>query len=127
MQGGIKMKICIPTQTASGRDSDVSEHFGSSAFFTIYDDATDSFDAVANSNQHHAHGSCHPISVLGDRKVDAVVCRGMGARAVQGLMEVGIKVYVCNAGTVGQAIKEANDNVLTELSAEGSCGGHDCR
>ena len=121
------MRICIPTQSASGKDSDVSEHFGSSPFFTIYDDVTGTLDIVANSNQHHAHGSCQPISVLGDRKVDAVVCRGMGARAVQGLKDAGIKVYVCSAGPVEQAIKEASDNVLTELSTEGSCGGHGCR
>jgi predicted Fe-Mo cluster-binding NifX family protein len=123
----IEMKICIPTETTSGRDSNVSEHFGSSPFFTIYDDATDTFDTVANSNQHHAHGSCHPISMLGEKRVDAVVCRGMGARAVLGLKEAGTKVYVCKAGTVDQVIKDFNNKALAELAVEGSCKGHSCQ
>jgi predicted Fe-Mo cluster-binding NifX family protein len=123
----IKMRICIPTETATGRDSRVSEHFGSSPFFTIYDDATGTFDTVANSDQHHAHGSCHPISMLGEKRVDAVVCRGMGARAVQGLREAGIKVYASEAKTVEQVIKDLNQKVLIELAVEGSCKGHSCR
>ena len=121
------MKICIPTETTSGRDSNVSEHFGSSPFFTIYDDATDTFDTVANSNQHHAHGSCHPISMLGENRVDAVVCRGMGARAVLGLKEAGTKVYVSKAGTVDEAIKNFDAKALTELTVEGSCKRHSCQ
>jgi len=120
------MKICIPTLTAGGKDANVSEHFGSSPFFTIYDSANGAITATENSNQHHAHGTCHPVSALGETKVDAVICRGMGARAVQGLRQAGIRVYYCDAGTAGEALKHFEEKTLTELSSEGSCGGHGC-
>ena len=120
------MKICIPTQTAGGMDAKVSEHFGSSPFFTVYDKSNGAMTASANSNQHHAHGTCHPVSALGETRVDAVICRGMGARAVQGLRQSGIRVYSSRAATVGDVIGELEQNALTELSAEGSCSGHGC-
>jgi len=120
------MKVCIPTLTAGGKDAKISEHFGSSPFFTIYDSTDGAFTAAENSNQHHAHGTCHPISALAGAKVDAVICRGMGARAVQGLKQAGITVYSCDADTAGQAVKAFEQKVLTELSGEGACRGHGC-
>lgn len=120
------MKICIPTLTAGGKEAPVSEHFGSSPFFTVYDSPSGDITATENSNQHHAHGTCHPVSALGGAKVDVVICRGMGARAVQGFRQAGIRVYSSAAGTAGQAIKDFEENALTELSGEGSCGGHGC-
>jgi predicted Fe-Mo cluster-binding NifX family protein len=65
--------------------------------------------------------------MLGEKRVDAVVCRGMGARAVMGLKEAGIKAYVCKAETVGDAIKDFNNKALAELAVEGSCKRHSCQ
>lgn len=120
------MKVCIPTLTAGGKDAKVSEHFGSSPFFTIYDSSSGAITTSENANQNHAHGTCHPVAALGGAKVDAVICRGMGARAVQGLRQTGIRVYSCDAGTAGEALKDFEEKTLTELSSEGSCGGHGC-
>ena len=120
------MKICIPTLTASGKDAMVSDHFGSSPFFTVYDTGSGAITVSANSNQHHAHGTCHPVAALGDAKVDAVICRGMGARAVQGLRQAGIRVYACTVRTAGEAVRNFEEKSLTELSGEGSCSGHGC-
>jgi predicted Fe-Mo cluster-binding NifX family protein len=65
--------------------------------------------------------------MLGEKRVDAVVCRGMGARAVQGLREAGTKVYVSEAGTVDQVIKNFDKKALIELAVEGSCKRHSCQ
>jgi len=46
---------------------------------------------------------------------------------VMGLKEAGIKVYVSEARTVEQVIKEVNEKALIELAIEGSCRGHSCR
>lgn len=120
------MKICIPTLTGDGADSKLSEHFGSAPFFIVYDADSGAISASANSNQHHSHGTCHPVSALGDAKIDAVICRGMGARAVLGLKQAGIRVYASDAQTVSQALEYLRRGALTELSGEGSCRGHGC-
>ena len=38
------MKLCIPTQTNDGLKAEVSGHFGSAAYFMIYEVETDSYE-----------------------------------------------------------------------------------
>jgi predicted Fe-Mo cluster-binding NifX family protein len=94
------MRICIPTTTNDGKTAKVNEHFGSASYFTIYDTENNSVEVIENSNEHHSHGMCLPMTTLTGKNIDAVVCGGMGARAVQKLNEGGIKAYRAVAGTV---------------------------
>jgi predicted Fe-Mo cluster-binding NifX family protein len=77
------MKICIPTETDAGKKAKVYGHFGSAPYFTIYDTEKDDCETVDNSNQHHIHGTCHPVGALDSQRIDAVVCAGMGARRTE--------------------------------------------
>ena len=120
------MRICIPTETNESKTAEVYGHFGSAPYFTIYDSDKDSFEVIDNSNQHHDHGMCHPMGALEDKNIDAVVCGGMGARAVQKLNEGGIKTYRAVAGTVGEIIKRYKQGELEEITVENSCLNHGC-
>lgn len=120
------MKICIPTETGAGKKAKVYGHFGSAPYFTIYDNEKDTFEVIDNSNQHHAHGTCHPMGVLDNKNIDAVVCGGMGVRAVQKLNEGGIKTYRAIAGTVSEIIKKYKQGELEEITIKNSCIGHGC-
>lgn len=120
------MRICIPTETSDGIKSEVHEHFGSAPYFTIYDTDKNSVEAMDNDNMHHAHGTCHPMQRLGTKRIDAVVCAGMGARAVQGLNALGIKAYRANRGLVSQVIKEFEQGTLEEITPENACSQHSC-
>ena len=120
------MKICIPTAARDGKKADVYGHFGSAPCFTIYDTENDAVEIIDNSNQHHVHGTCQPMGILTDRKIDAVICGGMGARAVQKLNESGIKAYKAVAGTVEEIIKKYRQGGLEEITAENACNQHDC-
>jgi predicted Fe-Mo cluster-binding NifX family protein len=120
------MKICIPTETDEGKKAKVYGHFGSAPYFTIYDTEKDAFDVIDNSNQHHAHGTCHPMSALSGKSVNVVVCGGMGARAVQKLNEEGIKAYRINAGTVEEIVKKMQNGKLEEITMQNACAQHGC-
>ncbi|MFC1963711.1 NifB/NifX family molybdenum-iron cluster-binding protein [Chloroflexota bacterium] len=120
------MRICIPTDTANGISSIVFGHFGSAPFFTIYDDCEDLFVIVKNANKHHEHGSCNPISILSEMKINTVICRGMGARALQNLNNSGIKAFVSNTSTVKDAIEAYENNSLMEMTLQDSCQDHGC-
>ncbi len=120
------MRICIPTKTNIGKKAEVSEHFGSAPYFTIYDVEKDVVEIIDNSNQHHVHGACQPMSALTDKKIDAVVCGGMGARAVQKLNEDGIKVYRASGGTVEEIIRQYENNELEEITVQNACERHNC-
>ncbi|MBU1125887.1 MAG: NifB/NifX family molybdenum-iron cluster-binding protein [Candidatus Omnitrophica bacterium] len=120
------MKICIPTQTDQGLNAEVHAHFGSAAYFTIYDTEKESIETIDNGNMHHAHGTCHPMKALGLKDIDAVVCAGMGARAVMGLNAAGIKAFRVQGGSVSEVIKQFAQSTLEEITPDNACSQHNC-
>ena len=120
------MKICIPTETNDGKAAQVYGHFGSAPYFTICDIKNDTIEIIDNSNQHHAHGMCQPISALAGRVVNAVVCGGMGARAVMMFNEGGIKTYRAITGSVEEVIKRFREGALEEITVKNACASHGC-
>jgi len=120
------MKICVPTQTDKGKEAQVFEHFGSSPFFTIYDTESGDVDIVNNANQEHSHGMCQPMSQLKGKDIDAVVCGGMGMRAIQKLNEGGIKAYRAIPGTVENIAEQYVKGGLEEITIKDACTNHEC-
>jgi len=120
------MKICIPTETDRGMDARVYGHFGSAPYFTVYDTDSDSIEVIDNSKNHHIHGRCHPLSKLSDMGLSAVICFGMGVRALQALKANGIKVYRQNGRTVHELVENFMNNNVQELTEEESCNQHSC-
>jgi predicted Fe-Mo cluster-binding NifX family protein len=120
------MRICIPTETDMGQEAKVYGHFGSAPYFTIYDTEKDDCETVDNSNQHHAHGTCHPLKVLDGKAIDAVVCSGMGKRAIEKLNEAGIRVYRASGAKVEEIIEEYRTSGLEGITDKNACGHHVC-
>lgn len=120
------MKLCIPTATNEGKLAQVHAHFGSAPYFTVYDSQQDQVNVLSNADHGHAHGACHPLSVLQGIRLDAVVCGGMGRRAIQLLNEQGIKAYRAMTGTVEQTIQQYLRQELPEMTIENACAGHGC-
>jgi predicted Fe-Mo cluster-binding NifX family protein len=120
------MRICIPIENKEGLKAKVYGHFGSAPYFTIYDTEKETFKSVDNTNAHHSHGMCHPIGVLGVSSIDAVVCQGMGMRAVQKLNEADVKAYRAAGETVAEIIKKYNANELQEITVQNACAQHGC-
>ena len=120
------MKICIPTETSDGQNAKVYGHFGSAPYFTIYDTEKDTCEIIDNSNQHHAHETCHPMGVLDGKDIEAVVCGGMGARAIQKLNEAGIRAYMAEPGTVQDMTNKYLKKSLKEITPENACSQHSC-
>jgi predicted Fe-Mo cluster-binding NifX family protein len=121
------MKICIPTQDERGLDSELFGHFGSAPFFTVVDSESGEVEVRPNDNTHHGHGACQPMRQLGSRSIDAVVCQGMGRRAVASLKESGVRVLVVNEGTghtVRDVVAAAREKRLQPLSERDACWGH---
>jgi predicted Fe-Mo cluster-binding NifX family protein len=120
------MKICVPTGTKEGLEAKVYGHFGSAPYFTIYDTETKEVKTVDNTNAHHDHGMCHPIGVLGTGTIDAVVCQGMGMRAILKLNAAGIKAFRAETGSVAEIIKKFEAKSLEEMNADNACAHHGC-
>lgn len=118
------MKICFPTETLQGLESQVYEHFGSAPGFVIVDTESKSVEEINNNDLHHAHGMCQPLKALGGREIDAVAVGGIGMGALTKLQAQGIRVFRVTVGTVGQNIQFILKKNLPEFDASFTCAGH---
>ncbi len=117
------MLACIPTNGKSGRDDTICEHFGSAPYFTIYDSATREVLVVENRNSHHSHGSCHPMNQLAEYHIDAVVCAGMGRRAIEALNTEGVRIVDAGTTSVAEAMDKINADELIDVDPARACRG----
>jgi predicted Fe-Mo cluster-binding NifX family protein len=120
------MKICIPSSAPNGLESGLSEHFGSAPFFIIYDTQKRTHEIVENGHAGHRHGSCMPVDLLSRLNIEAVLCRGMGARAAGLLLSAGIKPYRVEAASVSDAIQKFDVQDVRILDETNACQHHQC-
>ncbi len=118
------MLACIPAKGKAGVEEQVSEHFGSTPYFILYNTDSDDINILDNSNAHHSHGTCHPISQLAGKNIDTIVCGGMGRRAIEALSVEGIRVCRSDKKTVGEIIEEIKAGSLSEIDPATACRGH---
>ncbi|MBD3331870.1 hypothetical protein GF356_03385, partial [candidate division GN15 bacterium] len=118
------MLLCVPTKGSGGKEDVVHEHFGSAPYFTLYNSGTDEVTVLENRNAGHDHGTCHPMNQLQHHKLDAIICGGMGRRAIEALSAEGIKVYMAESPSVGEALEACLEGRLSEIDPAKACRGH---
>jgi predicted Fe-Mo cluster-binding NifX family protein len=118
------MLACIPTNGEAGLDDTVSEHFGSAPYFTLYNAAIDEIQVIDNRNAQHSHGTCHPLNQLRRYHIDAIICRGMGRRAILALNGEGIRTYEAGSARVADVVEQIRSNSLVEMDPARACRGH---
>jgi len=105
-------------------DARVCGHFGSAPFFTVVDTESESFELLNNRDLSHQHGHCNPVSSIESRAIDAVVCGGLGKRALARMQQSGFEVYLSSAQTVRDVVAEQRAGRLRKATIEEACGGH---
>jgi predicted Fe-Mo cluster-binding NifX family protein len=121
------MNICIPIEKDEGTSSKVFGHFGSAPFFAIYNTDSKNLELVNNGDLHHDHGQCNPIGALSGKSVDILVTGGIGARAVERLGSMGIRVCLkSNEETVQDVIRSHETGALREIQPGQGCNHHSC-
>ena len=118
------MLVCIPTNGNAGTSETLSDHFGSARYFTLYDSRSGEIKIVENRNTEHIHGACLPVDRLAGHNIDSIVCRGMGRRAIEMLINNGVTVYQSGKRTVEEVVEEIKNNDLQEIDPATACGGH---
>lgn len=118
------MKVCLPISKNLGLESPVHGHFGSAPGFLAVDTETLAAEAILNANLGHAHGGCSPVKALAGYRPDAVLVGGLGAGALAGLRQMGVRVYLVRPGTAAEAVRLFKEGKLCELTETATCGGH---
>jgi predicted Fe-Mo cluster-binding NifX family protein len=116
------MKICIPTHGDEGLEAAVAGHWGRAPFLTLLD--TESGEVRVLANAPHGEGRCAPTAPLEDHGVEAILCSGVGRRAVAALEAAGIRVLVTEAERVDAAVAALRAGAVRVLGADEACGGH---
>jgi predicted Fe-Mo cluster-binding NifX family protein len=118
------MKICLPVEGDKGIESTLCAHFGSAPLWLIVD--TDSLEckSVINTNQHHSHGMCQPLAILGGEKFDSIVVGGIGMGALNKLKASNIKVYKSAYSSIKETLDAYKKGILLEVDPNQACSGH---
>jgi predicted Fe-Mo cluster-binding NifX family protein len=121
------MIVCMPTNEDKGLNSMLYGHFGSAPYYIVYNSTNKEYQLIANSNSEHKHGSCQPVDMLSDMKVEAVFASGMGARALTNLESLGITVYRApEFKRVSDIVDNFDLSKYQCLTMEQSCNQHHC-
>lgn len=118
------MKICFPIQEFKDLDSKVYAHFGSAETFALFDTETSVLTPVANAALHEHGSGCNPFAKLGGTEVDALVVGGIGAGALNRLLQSGIRIYRAEAPTIGENIALLQKKMLPAFGLTDTCAGH---
>ncbi len=118
------MKICFPVESNDGINSKVFAHFGSAPYFMIVDTNSLEWKAITNTNQHHEHGMCRPLAMLGNEQFDGIVVSGIGAGALSKLTAASIKVFQTEYPTILETLEAVKNKRLKEVSPQMTCNNH---
>ena len=117
------MKICIPTMGENGLDNIVGEHFGRVPTYTIVDLDTNEVKVISNTSEH-AGGQGYPPEIMAKEGVNAMICQGLGRRAISMFEQMGIEVYIGASGTVRDVVEAFKQGALQKASEGDACGQH---
>jgi len=117
------MKLCMPTVDDTGMAGRIAGHFGSAPYYTYVETDSGAVAVVSNAHALHEHGSCEPAAGMSGGGVEAVVCHGLGRRALAGLAAAGIPVYVTGQESVAGAVEEFRAGALALLTEDAACHG----
>jgi predicted Fe-Mo cluster-binding NifX family protein len=115
------LRYLVPLEEDKGESSKVSWHFGRAPYFAIVSLDTEVKFEVKPTIGHTDTGS-DALNFARTYKVDAVIAKAIGQRALQSLLSIGIKVYETRADTLSEVINEIKNNKLKIYTPAGSLG-----
>ena len=117
------MKLCIPIIENRFLGSEISGHFGKAPAYLLVET---SGNEVAGLLERGARGkeACAPVEAMVKSGVEAVVCGGLGAGAMERLGSAGIHVYQTSARTVEEMLEEFVEGNLRAMEPARLCAGH---
>ena len=122
------MRIAISTETDSGLDSAVAQHFGRCPYFALVDMEGNEVEAIeVIDNPFYAGHQVGQIpQFIHAQQANVMLSGGMGGRAIQFFEQFGIEVATGAAGTVRSTLENYLGGELREAApcAESVAHGH---
>lgn len=115
------MKIAIPLLENQGEKSPISEHFGHAPFFgfiQLNDNEAKNAEISIIPNPLENHGPGDIPQYMKSQKVDLLIARGIGGKAIQFFSQLGIQVIRGASGNVKEIIESLIENKLVDIPYE---------
>lgn len=106
-----------------GLRGEVSPHFGRAPTFTIVNTETSQVEIVGNVSEHFG-GMGKAPTIIANAKADALLCSGIGPRAISMFQQLGIRVFTGASGSVETSVKAFMEGRLTEATDKDACAEH---
>jgi predicted Fe-Mo cluster-binding NifX family protein len=116
------MKIAFPIQANEGLEGVLADHFGRAPHFVIYETELKELRTIENTAEHFGGRASTPM-LLEKNKVNVLICRGLGRRAIARFEELGMNVYITKHQIVKQALDAFNKGDLPLATDEDGCAG----
>ena len=117
------MKIAIPTTGKKGLEDQVFPHFGRAPTFTIVDTETLEVELRENVSEHFG-GMGKAPTIVGEAGAEALLCSGIGPRAITMFEGLGIRVFTGAAGTVRDSVEAFKQGRFHEATDKDACIEH---
>ncbi len=131
------MRVSIPIMVDNGLNSEISAHFGQSAFFLIIDldsnkvnkriyreEDIDELVLSISAERNLAEHACASLAdLLTGLNVEILLVEGIGGRPFQLLKENGVKIFAGAYGSIREILRDFLNGMLQELESA-SCNHH---
>ena len=116
------MKIAFPIEANEGLEGILADHFGRAPHFVIYETELKEYRTINNTAEHFGGRASTPM-LLEKNKVNVLICRGLGRRAIARFAELGMDVYITKHQIVKQALEAFSNGELPLATDEDGCAG----
>lgn len=118
------MIVAVPAAESTGLESPVAAHFGRAPWYALINTETDEVKSVQNGGSHFGGPQPAP-EFLRENGAEAILCVGLGTRAIMLCSELEIPAYVGDEPTVGALVDAFKNDQLRCANPEDGCGeGH---
>jgi predicted Fe-Mo cluster-binding NifX family protein len=117
------MKIVITAQGETP-DSAIDQRFGRALWFLVYDEETDNWKAIDNSQAYNAMqgAGIQAAQTVLDQKTQIVISGATGPKAFRALEAGGVKMFIGASGTVKEALEAFKKGQLKEATMADATG-----
>ena len=118
------MKIAVTAQSHDAEGA-MDGRFGRARCFAVLDDASDAWTFVDNTqNLNAAQGAgTQSARAVSETDAEVVITGNVGPKAFATLRAAGVRVYLCDAATVREAVEAFKTGKLTETD-DSNVEGH---
>ena len=116
------MKIAVPSEGRKGLEERVAEHFGRCNTFTFLNEKGEVVEIIDNISEHKG-GFGLPAEIIKKHGANIVLCKNIGAKALNLCKKLGIGVFIAHAETVKEMFELWKNNKVKKADFGDVCRG----